>query len=148
MSDTERVLWTAVATLAGGLCLFVAGQFVSEMLFKPYLRFRAVLEETSSTLIYRSGVLCSLAWKEAPDIHKEIHHEVRKLAGKLRAAARQIPFYGMFALLKLVPTKSNLKAAAGLLIRLSNTTGDPSSFEMRYDDIGKIGALLGIDTGR
>ena len=137
MSDLEKILWTSAGTLAGGVVLFALSQFVTELVIKPYLRFRGILEEISSTIIYRSGVLCSLAWKDAPEVHREVHHEVRKLAGKLRAAAIQIPFYEAFVVAGSVPSREKVKEAAGLLIRLSNMTGDTESYALRYEDVGR-----------
>jgi hypothetical protein len=47
-----------------------------------------------------------------------------------------------------MPSRRNVKEAAGLLIRLSNFTGDKSRMDSNFEDIGKIGVLLKIDTGR
>ena len=137
-----------MATLAGGTFLFLLTQFVSEIVIKPFLRFRGVLEELSATLIYRSGILCSMSYEQAPDLHKEIHFEMRRFAGKLRAAVVQIPFYGVLSAFRCMPSRRNVKEAAGLLIRLSNFTGDKSRMDSNFEDIGKIGVLLKIDTGR
>jgi hypothetical protein len=61
----------------------------------------------------------------------------RQQASQLRARASAVRWYGMWQLLKIVPKRSDIKAASQNLIGLSNSIhqGDPKTNSERRDEI-------------
>jgi hypothetical protein len=71
---------------------------------------------------------------------------LRRHAAELDARNRMIPWYGLFAILRLVPRRAKVQEASRLLMRISNSVAprDPEAIQRNLLWRNQIQELLGL----
>jgi hypothetical protein len=123
VSELEKIVLTACLTLIGGVLLLVAGQVITRFVVDPLLDFRRLLGDVAYALILNAKWLCNPnATADRPEF-QEAKDECRKLASRLHAFSAAVPLYNFLTDLGVVPPLSDVYAARGHLIGLSNMDG-------------------------
>ena len=142
MTDTSKIIWTALATLIGGIIIYVVGRAVEKFVLEPLQDYRKTLANISDTLIYYANVYSNTTVASKED-KEETSKAIRKLASDLSAKSHQIVFYKFFAKTKWIPSYNNSMDAVGKLIGFSNSLWN-SNFKEINDRLKKIEQLLNI----
>lgn len=143
MTDTSKIIWTALATLIGGIIIYVVGRSVEKFVLEPLQDYRKTVANISDTLIYYANIYsnANVANKEAKE---EASKALRKLASELSAKTHQVVFYKIIAKIKWIPTYKNSMDAVGTLIGFSNSIWH-SNFEEIEGRRKKVEKLLNIN---
>lgn len=120
MNKFYDAVTTASLTLAGGVLLLVATQFLTRFIVDPLLDFRRLLGEVAYTLILEAKWLCNPNTTANRPEFQRAKDECRKLASRLHAVSATVPLYDGLASVGLVPPLNDVYAARGHLIGLSN----------------------------
>lgn len=119
-------LVTAALTAFFGVLVFVVGQFAQRFFLEPIQEQRKVIGEIAYSLLFHANAMdvsryerdgIKLLQVEDPI---EVIKTLRSLAGKLRASLWTIPFYNLFAKLKIVPKETDILSASQNLVGWSN----------------------------
>lgn len=112
-------------TILGGVSVFVLGQVFLKFLIEPLHDLRKFRGEIANTLIFYANVYCNpgIGPREEMD---EAQKVLRQQASQLLAKAHALPWYGLWAFLRAVPSRKNILEASGCLIGLSNSVHDRS----------------------
>lgn len=129
MTELEKILYTAVVTIIGGVCIFVIGQLLSKFIIEPIYEQRNAIGAIADALIFYSRLYVNpgpIRDKELGTIkvlpeQTEAEDALRQHASKLMARTQAIPLYRLWAKLKLVRSKENILEAHKNLIYLSNS---------------------------
>jgi len=129
MSDLSKIIWTAIATLIGGILIYVSGRIIEKFVLEPLQEYRKTLASISDTLIFYADIYgnTQVASKENKI---ETSKALRKHASELSSKTNQIAFYKFFVWCKVVPRYDDSIEAVSTLIGLSNS--------MWHSDIGEI----------
>ncbi len=111
-------LTTAALTAFFGVVVFVVGQVVLKFFVEPIQEQAKVKGEVSNALVFYANVEGALT---TPELREEAKTQLRGLAARLRASVSQIPWYGVFEALRLVPKEKSVMDASAALIGLSNS---------------------------
>jgi len=135
-----KSVFTASLTLFGGVLLLVVTQIFTRFVVDPLVDFRRLLGEVAYTLIFNANFLCNPATTANTPQLSDATKQCRALASRLHAVSAAVPLYDFLAGIGLVPPLSDVYAAAGHLIGLSNTTAitTPDDVKQHYESIGKL----------
>jgi hypothetical protein len=120
-------LVTAALTAFFGVLVFVFGQLAQKFILEPIQEQRKVIGEIAYSLLFHANAMdvsryeregMKLLQLEEPT---EVAKTLRSLAGKLRASLWTIPFYNLFAKLKVVPKEEEIMSASQSLVGWSNS---------------------------
>lgn len=117
----------AAQTALFAVLVYVIGQTVQKIFLEPYQEQRRLIGETAYTLVYYANI----SDMALPDEQSEARKAIRKLAAQLRATAWTIPFYPVWAFVRLVPSRKAISEASAGLISISNSVGHGSTREQR-----------------
>ena len=135
MSDLDKIIYTSVATIIGGVFVLVMGQIVIKFLIEPYQEYRKLLAEIVEILTFHGNVTARLM---KPEDVSEARKVFRQKASRLRAITYTIPFYTLFVIFRLVPSRKTVEKAAGNLIGISNMLSDDDTrAHIDRDKLGK-----------
>jgi hypothetical protein len=144
MSDTLKIIWTALATLIGGIIIYVIGRTIEKFVLEPIQEYRKTLANISDTFIFYANVYSNTSVSSLED-KTATSKAIRKLASDLAAKTHQITFYKFFFKLKVIPSYNNSMDAVSTLIGFSN-----SMWHSTFDEIDarrqRIETLLKIRT--
>lgn len=152
MSDTEKILYTSLATVLSGTTVFVIGQLIVKFLIEPIHAMWRFRGEISDSLIFYAGIYMNVGYvsKELTDEASEVF---RQQACQLMSRAHLVPCYNFLERLKLVPGRQNLTEAHKELTGLSNSVyfeiggpAEPLTRQMEWNKIrrDKIAKLLNL----
>ena len=144
MSDTSKILWTAIATLIGGIIIYVIGRAIEKMILEPLQEYRKTLANISDTLIYYANIYSNISVASKED-KEETSKALRKLASDLSAKTHLIVFYKHFSKLGWIPTYNKSMDAVATLIGFSNSLWH-SDFKEIDERRKRIENLLNIKT--
>jgi hypothetical protein len=144
MTDTEKIIWTALATLIGGIIIYVVGRAVEKFVLEPLHDYRKTLAKISDTLIYYANVYSNTTVSSKED-KEETSKALRKLASDLSAKTHQIVFYRFFFKIGWIPSYNNSMDAVATLIGFSNSLWQ-SNFQEIDERRKKVEQLLNIKT--
>lgn len=144
MSDTSKILWTALATLIGGIIIYVVGRAVEKFILEPLQDYRKTLANISDTLIFYANVYSNTTVASKED-KEAASKALRKLASDLSAKTHQIVLFRFFCKIGWIPSYNNSMDAVGTLVGFSNSLWH-SSFEEINNRRKKIELLLKIKT--
>lgn len=157
MSDLERIILTATATLIGGVILFVLGEFIKLAVLIPSQRLKEHIQIALSKLDFHCNMLTNYfsanpseeEWK----IIYEIKKDLRSAATELKSSYSLLPWKTPLAKIKLIPPPGNIDTAYRGLIYLHNSilyTGRRdfiiNEIEMNNNQIDRIHAALSGQT--
>jgi hypothetical protein len=145
MTELEKILYTAAATIIGGVFIFVIGQLLSKFIIEPIYEQRNVIGVIADDLIFYSRLYVNpgpIRDRELGTIkvlpeQTEAEDALRQHASKLMARTQAIPLYWLWEKLKLVRSKANIAEAHKNLIYLSNSIvqGDRKENKMSRTNI-------------
>jgi len=149
MSDLERIILSAIATIIGGVIVYFLGHLSVALFVEPIHRLRSVIGEIADSLVFYANVYCNpgLAPQDKNDEASEV---LRRQASQLKSRAYAIPWYPLWQRVKVVRKKKEIEEASAELIALSNSIhggagisgGDNSERRERVEK------LLGIAKGK
>jgi hypothetical protein len=113
-------LYDYVGTVGIGIGSYILAAFVG----KPIRAYWDLKEEIAKCLVFYANA-DSVARADDPLV-LEAERKYRDLASTLTGIANGIPAYGLWAMLRLVPSLQDLEDAKSNLIGLSNGIGVPS----------------------
>lgn len=147
MTETTKIIATSMLTLGSGVALFAVSQLATEVFLRPLSEFRKIVGEIGFSLVFHANIIASARYEDAPEKCRDASLELRRLSARLRATADSIWCYDIFENTGIVPKRKDVSEAASLLIRLSNITGSPGHWTLKYEDKQKVGKLLNLDLG-
>lgn len=130
--------------IVSGVIVFLIGEVIVRFFLGPLHKFKEIKGEIASTLLFYANNY-GKEYKNLQDILgagggdervineriesdkmwnndlSKASDETRHVAAKLISAAEGIPFYGVFSLIRVVPSKANIIQSRKDLIALSNS---------------------------
>lgn len=143
MTDLEKILWTAAATIVGGAIIFVFGQLASRFFIEPWYEQRKVVGAIAESLLNYAHMLAN-SMDLPPERTQDVGEKFRKLAAELMARTVAIPGYACLAALGLARSRTDISSAARGLIGISNTL-NRSDWERKLSLARTVAVSLGID---
>lgn len=149
-------LLVAISTIAGGVFIYAFGHLLVVLFVDPIHRLRSIIGEIADSLIFYASMFSNPGQLPTEKID-EASETLRRQSAQLRSRANSIPWYGLWAILKLVREDTKIKEAAKELMGLSNTVyGLPHFNREKYAKLGrtndrmrlKIEELLGIRSSK
>jgi hypothetical protein len=123
MSDLTKIFLTSGLTICGGVLVLVVGQFLMKLFIEPLFALRSHIGEIADCLIHYAHIYANPG-SAGKELMQEAKDALRQKASILQSRAYSLPFYTLFALFRLVPSKDNISQASGKLIALSNSVFD------------------------
>ncbi len=116
----------AATTAFFAVGVFVVGQFIVKFVIEPIHEQSKVIGEIAYALIFHARVYANpgQGTKEEMDQTAEA---LRKLASHLVEKTIAVPWYQLWATLKLRPSEQNVSVASKGLIYFSNSVRDPNT---------------------
>jgi len=120
MSDVERIVLTAIATIIGGAIVYFLGHLFVALFVEPIHRLRSLIGEIADSLIFYANVYCNpgLVAENESDEAREV---LRRQASQLKARAYAVSWYSLWERMKVVRKKTEIAKASAELIGLSNS---------------------------
>lgn len=149
MSELWKIVLTAIFTIVGGTMVYAGGRFLVALFVEPIHRLRSVIGDIADSLIFYAPVYGNpgVVRKEIAD---EAAETLRRQASQLRARAYSIPWYSLWAFMRLVGEKAKIEEASSELIGLSNSVhGGPGVSVMQNIRMERrIKELLAIQSSK
>ncbi len=135
MSEPYQIILTSSLTIIGGIIIYVGGQIISKFFIEPIHEQKKIIGEIDDALGFYAHIYCNpgIPPKEKID---EASNRFRQLATLLRSKAYLIPWYNLFAKIRIVLKSDSIKDASGELIGLSNSMHRES-----IEGLGSLGIL-------
>lgn len=148
-------------TIFAGFIVFVLSQIYLKFILDPLIEYRKIKAEIAVNLVYFANIYMNPVESKVLFSNDQIKSQVddtsrtlRKLSCELRGCLQSIPFYWIFWLLRIIPSKKNARDVAANLIGISNSLFYPSGGDdfsrtdanlKRRDKIVKLLKLHSID---
>ena len=138
---------SAALTLGGGLLLFVASQLLSRFVLDPIGDLRRCIGEVAYAIMLHRNVLTNIR-DLIPEQIVVAESEIRRVAARLGAFDRCIPWHETFAAWEIIPCRRQLAEAVSELIGLSNTNGrtPEDSVRSRIDIVHRLLRIRDVPT--
>ena len=125
MSDLEKIILTACATLIGGVLLLIVSELFKVLVIVPTQKTREQIQVVLSQIVFYSNRLTN-PFSAKPteheiDIIKSITQDLRKAATDLQSKYELVYMKKPLALLKILPSQERIKVAFTGLIYLHNS---------------------------
>jgi len=141
----------AIITIAGGVIVYALGHLSVALFVEPIHRLRSLIGEIADSLIFYANVYSNPELNIGTiELYDKASETLRRHASQLKARAYAIPWYHLWALMRLVRKKTEIEEASAELIGLSNSVhGGPGITGLENDKKRRIiEKLLGIRTGK
>jgi len=127
--DLYIILFTPIATIIGGIIIFVTGQIILKFVIDPILELNRLRGEIAHSLIYYANIYSNTSpiytdLTEDARFRNEVQENFRKLGSQLCPKASIIPWFNIWELLRIVPKFQDVMEATSQLIGLSNSVHD------------------------
>lgn len=156
MTEAQKIVLTALATVFSGTVVLVASQLVIKFVIEPIHALWKLRGEIADSLIFHANVYMNVGYV-AREVADEASNVFRQQACQLLARAHQVPCYGLLERLRVVTKRQNLEGAHRELIGLSNSVhanpqqgGEMLDRQLEFNRIRqeKIVKLLDLKIGR
>jgi hypothetical protein len=148
-----QIFWTIIT----GVTVYILGEILVKFVLEPIQAQRATIGEIVDFLIYRAntytspGVLPYIELNPHASGSKEeklldTQVAARTLASQIMVKTQAIPFYGLWAMLRLVKKRSAIRTAQRGLFYLSNALFDETQAISNYKMAQAIEGALGVST--
>ncbi len=127
LSDTEKIIYTASATVLTGLIVFVLGQFILKFIIEPMQDLKKTIGEIRYSLSFHARPIFTPITKEA--LSDQAENDLRRLSCTLNSKVETIPCYRFFSAVGCVLPKKNILTSASHLMALSNSVHKPDRTE-------------------
>lgn len=145
MSELWRIVLTACSTVVVGVIVYTLGHLFVGLFIEPIHSLRSLIGEIAYSLVFYANVYSNPGDAEAEKMD-EASETLRQQASLLKARAHAVPWYHLWASIRLVRKKTQIEEALAELIALSNSVhGLPGINGVdNYKRGRKIKELLGI----
>lgn len=107
-------------TIISSVMIFVLGQIGLKLIIEPIQKLKKEISEVlNATVFYADRI--SNPNSNSQDVVDEVSKILRKHASNLEAKSSIIPFYRIFEIFRVLPTKQNISEAKSHLVGLSNS---------------------------
>jgi hypothetical protein len=120
MSDLDKILLTALATVFGGVSVFVVGQVLTRFFIEPIHEQRQLVGKVADALLYYAHYLADSFDRPIAEVG-EAPDRFRRLATELMAKTVAIPGYRFWGWLHIVRPFGEIVKARASLFGLSNS---------------------------
>ena len=138
MSDVEKILFTACATLIGGVVLLVMTELLKVFVIAPAQKTREQIQIVLSRVDFYSNKLTNFFSAEPTeqeiDVIKSITKDLREAATDLKSNYTLVPMKKFLSLIKVLPNQERIDVAFTGLIYLHNSI----LYEGRRDYIANL----------
>jgi len=141
MSELEKILYPATATIIGGIIILLVSKFI----IGPIYEYRKAIGAIAKDLIFYARLYVNpgpirdrqLGTIRILPEQTQAEDTLRQHAGNLRACTQAIPLYWLWEKLRIVRSKSNIDKAYKNLIYLSNSIvqGNPEENKWSRNNI-------------
>lgn len=125
MSDVEKILFTACATLIGGVVLLVMTELLKVLVISPAQKTREQIQVVLSRVDFYSNKLTNFFSAEPTeheaDVIKSITKDLREAATDLKSNYTLVPMKNFLSLIKVLPNQERIDTAFTGLIYLHNS---------------------------
>lgn len=125
MSDIEKIILTACATLIGGVLLLIVSELFKVLVIVPAQKTREQIQVVLSQAVFYSNRLTNFfsaePTKHEIDIIKSITQDLRKAATDLQSKYELVYMKKPLVLFKVLPSQERIKDACDGLIYLQNS---------------------------
>lgn len=153
MSDIEIILFTACATLTGGVILLVMTELLKVIVISPAQKTRGQIQVVLSRIDFYSNKLTNFFSAEPTeheiDVIKSITKDLREAATDLKSNYTLVPMKKFLSLIKVLPSQGRIDVAFTGLIYLHNSILYEGRrdyiinlIEMNHNQIDRIHAAL------
>lgn len=112
----------AIITIAGGVIVYALGHLFVALFVEPIHRLRSLIGEIADSLIFYANVYSNPELNIGTiELYDKASETLRRHASQLKARAYAIPWYHLWALMRLVRKKTEVEKASAELIGLSNS---------------------------
>ncbi|WNR43667.1 hypothetical protein [Paenibacillus roseipurpureus] len=125
----QTAIITSSLTVVSGVIVFFFSQILLKYIIEPISDFRKIRSQISVQLIYYANIYSNLFKYNEENKNNEklvvrldeVSNTFRKLASELIGISNIIPFYSLFSIMRLIPSRKNIQSASSNLIGLSNS---------------------------
>ncbi len=140
-------------TIVVGLIILLAGQVLIRYVLDPLYEMHKTRREIGDILLRLADTYTAPRdIRIKSDLLMEVYRETRLAAAQIKTRSYAIPFYRLFALLRLVPTRSVVNEVALKLLlinfNISNENRDPQANTAARDEIAALLRLSYVGTGK
>lgn len=107
-------------TIISAVIIFTLGQISLKLIIEPIHELKKEIVEVLNAMVFYANKISSPN-SNNQEIADEVGKILRKYASSLEAKSSIIPFYGVFELFRILPSKKYILEAKSLLIGLSNS---------------------------
>ncbi len=133
MSEGNNIALTAIATLCGGIVLFVITRIVESLFITPLIKLREQIGVINDRLIYYADRIANPAVISFSELGSDfaqqlemIRLDIRSGATQLRSKAHAVPGLKYWHMVRLAPSPAQIKDASKEIIGLSNSLSTSS----------------------
>ncbi|WP_438445880.1 hypothetical protein [Gorillibacterium sp. sgz5001074] len=125
----QTAIITSTLTVISGLIVFFFSQIILKYIIEPLSDFRKLRSQISVQLVYYANIYSNQFTYNEENARDEklvnrldeVSITFRKLASELIGISNTIPYYNLFTILRIIPSRNNIKNASSNLIGLSNS---------------------------
>ena len=114
MNDFFKIVLTAGTTLIGGTALLV----LSKIFVEPIHELKKIIGEIGAYVFKSHNLLTDVPDPDQGELRNTIG-KLQELSAKFRASINTVPWFHIFATIRLLPPKKDLLKAAGVLSKIS-----------------------------
>ena len=103
-------------TIISAVMIFVLGQISLKLIIEPIQELKKEISEILNAMVFYADRISN-----PNDFIDEVSKILRKHASNLEAKSSIIPFYRIFEIFRVLPTKQNISEAKSHLVGLSNS---------------------------
>jgi len=140
MSELDKILWTALATILSGSFIFVISQFASRFILEPVIEVKRVVGEIIFVLLQYDTVNYSILDIENEDDFnrlKDAKRDIREKGSRIVSASFSVPYYDFFRLLFRLPSRIVLISVGQTLLQIADRLGESHS-PTEMDELSKM----------
>ena len=130
-------------TIIAGVLIFTLGQIIQNFVLKPIQDFMVLKVEISHKVKFHSNILTNSGIK--PKRIDWASGDMRDLSSQLESKYIIIPIKWLFILLRIIPSKKDIKDAVTCLTFLSNAGGQAEYISENANKIDKLKKDLKIE---
>lgn len=153
MSDIEKIILTACATLIGGVILLILAELLKSFIMSPIQKLKEQAQIVLSKIDFHSNMLTNFfsatPSKDELSNIRTIRRDLREAATELKSKYKMIPFKRFMHFLRFIPSNERIDVAYRGLIYLHNSIlykGDRdyivNLIDMNHNQIERIRAAL------
>ncbi|GAA5648631.1 hypothetical protein [Vibrio proteolyticus] len=151
MSEFEKIIYTAAATIIGGLLIHAMSQLVQKLFIEPCHQYRQLNSRAISSLSFHSNMLNAKLRVDDNEEYRQRYYdgqdELRKLMADMKAQYITISPLWLAVALRLVPSRSTHRKVVRNLLTLSffGSLSSPSDERTPYELAKETVKLMGSE---